>query len=176
MREINLDDGMIKYDGEWLSAEDLTKKIKEKMDAGEMKFAALAAILEELNNAVEKAKTVDVKLVFAEEEYKKLKILGDNDRECIKKIVMEFIRNSDVESKPSISSEKAPPPLPEKSDSVEKTIIKCFKCKSPIEINADAKLSTIECPQCSATGRLKPEDGDEEIDVNSPRYQDHFLG
>ena len=56
MHEINLDDAKIKIDGEWLSTEDLARKIDEKIQAGEMKFSHLAAALEKLNKAIETGK------------------------------------------------------------------------------------------------------------------------
>ena len=47
MSEINLDDGKIKYEDAWYSADELSGMIQEKMESGEMKFAGIAAALEE---------------------------------------------------------------------------------------------------------------------------------
>lgn len=58
-----------------------------------------------------------------------------------------------------------PPPLPglpennQTAKPVEAgtraTVIKCIKCKSPIEITAGTNPDEIRCPHCSALGRLK---------------------
>ncbi|MBW2193359.1 MAG: hypothetical protein JRF27_06180, partial [Deltaproteobacteria bacterium] len=60
MSEINLEDAKINSEGKWLSAEDLTNMIQEKMQSGDMKIANLAATLEELNNALENSHTLEI--------------------------------------------------------------------------------------------------------------------
>ncbi len=92
MAEINLDDGTINCQGEWLSKDDLSNNIKKKMEAGDMKISELASALEELNKAIENSYKLDIKIVTTKDEYEKLKALGgDDDKECVRKAVMAFI-------------------------------------------------------------------------------------
>lgn len=173
MSEISLQDGTINFEGKWLSAEDLTGMIQEKMQTGEMKFANLAAALEELNNALEDANKLDVQLILSKEEYKNLKALGgDDDNESVRKAVMAFI-NKD-KTKPAKKS-AAPAGEPSQTSSskpekTKKTIIKCSKCKKPIEITTDERPIDIECPHCGTSLRLKAQD------KTGPVHRDHFLG
>ena len=69
MSEINLDEAKIKFEDQWLSAEELAKKIEEKMKSGEMKFAGLAAALEELNKAMENTHTLNVKIIITKDHF-----------------------------------------------------------------------------------------------------------
>ncbi len=141
MSEIRLDDGTINYNGQWLTADDLTKQIKEKMDSGDMKFAGLAAILEELNKAIEDSYKLEIKIAISKEDYEKLKSLGgEDDRECVRKAIMAYTRK-EIEIAPA---------------DAEKTAIKCPKCKLPIEVPSDERPSIIECPECGTSGRFKP--------------------
>ena len=81
MSEINLDDGKIMYEDEWYSADELSGMIREKMESGEMKFAGIAAALEELNKALENSHALEIKIVITKDDYQKLKELGgDEDR------------------------------------------------------------------------------------------------
>ncbi len=135
MSEINLEEAKISVEGQWLSAEDLTNMIQEKMQAGDMKFSNLAAALEELNNALENSATLDIKLVLPKEEYEKLKAAGgDDDRESVRKAIMAFIGGS--------------------AAGVKRLAIKCPKCKSPIEIPTDERPLDVECSKCGTGGRL----------------------
>lgn len=141
MSDILLEEAKIKYEGEWLSADDLTKMIQEKMQAGDMKFAGLATTLEELNLALENSHTLDIKLVLSKEDYKKLKALGgEDDRETIRKAVMTFIGGP------------SHPPSAKKA-----LIIKCPKCKSPVEVTTDERPVEVECQKCGTDGILTPE-------------------
>jgi DNA-directed RNA polymerase subunit RPC12/RpoP len=150
MSEINLDDAKIKYEGEWVSAQDLANKIQEKMQSGEMKFASLAAALEELNKAMENTHTLDVKIVISKDQYKKLQILGGNDdRGAVRKAIMKAIESG----APGAQKEgKTPEPVNKKQ-----TIIKCPGCKSPIKIETDERPTLVECPTCGISGRLTQE-------------------
>ncbi len=145
MDEINLDDAKIKVNGNWLSAEDLTNSIQEKMKTGDMKFSGLAAALEELNKAIENSQAIEVRLVLPIEDYKKLKALGgSDDRESIRKAIMAFIGGG-IKRPSAEGVEK------------KKMVIKCPKCKSPIEISSDRRPLNVECSKCGMGGRLTPE-------------------
>lgn len=145
MHEINLGEAKVKVDGVWFSADDLTDKIQEKIDAGDMKFADLAGALEQLQNALENATTLDVKILLAKEEYEKLKSIGgENDQDCVTKAIMAFIGGDKKMSDPTDKSKK-------------KLVIKCPKCKAPIEITSDERPLDVECTTCGTGGRLTPE-------------------
>ena len=145
MGEINLDDAKIIVNGEWLSAEDLTNMIQEKMKTGDMKFSNLASALEELNKTMEDSQTIEIRLVLPKENYKKLKALGgDDDRVCVRKAIMAFIGGG-IKKTGAEGMEK------------KKMVIKCPKCKSPIEIVSDRRPLNVECSNCGMGGRLTPE-------------------
>ena len=145
MGEINLDDAKIIVNGEWLSAEDLTNMIQEKMKTGDMKFSSLASALEELNKTMEDSQTIEIRLVIPKENYKKLKALGgDDDRVCVRKAIKAFIGGG-VKKTGAEGMEK------------KKMVIKCPKCKSPIEIVSDRRPLNVECSNCGMGGRLTPE-------------------
>jgi len=168
MHEINLEDGKINHEGKWLSADDLTNMIQEKMKAGDMKFANLATVLEELNKALENSHTLEIKLVLTKDEHKKLSELGGkDDRESVRKAVMAFIGGPRRE-KPAPSPEKPvpspekpvpspekPAPSPKKPPSPEKkkvVAINCPKCKSPLEVSGDDRPVQVECQKCGTEG------------------------
>jgi len=177
MSEIRLEDAKIKYGEEWLSAEDLSKKIQEKMESGEMKFADLASALEELNKAMENSQTIDVKLVITKKQYESLKKAGgDDDNASVRKAIMAFIGGGG--KKKAAPAKKAA----SKAKSKAKTI-KCSKCKTPIEITSDDRPLDLECDYCGTSNVLEaekkppkekkatPENGKDE-----PKHQDHFIG
>jgi len=145
MVEINLDDAKIIVNGEWLSAEDLTNMIQEKMKTGDMKFSSLAAALEELNKTMEDSQTIEIRLVLPKENYKKLKALGgDDDRVCVRKAIMAFIGGGIKKTGVEVKDKK-------------KLVIKCPRCKSLIEITTDKRPLNVECSNCGMGGRLTPE-------------------
>lgn len=157
MREINLEDAAINFEGEWLSVEDLTHRIQQKMKAGELKFANLAAALEELNNALEKSHVIETKIVISKANYERLIELGDGDSHAgVSKSVMAFIKSGGKADSGDVQADK-------------KTI-KCMECNTSIEIVTDEMPEEIECPECGTSQRLKPQN---KKDV---RHQDHFLG
>ncbi len=144
MSEVRLDDGTIDYNGEWLTVDDLTKRIKEKMDVGDMKFADLAAILEELKKVIEDSHKLEIKITIYKEDYEKLKALGGaDDRECVRKAIMAYTRK-DIEGDPASMAD------------ADKMAIKCPKCKLTIEVPSEERPSIIECPECGTSGRFKP--------------------
>ncbi|MBL7178664.1 MAG: hypothetical protein ABIK98_10115 [Pseudomonadota bacterium] len=163
MSDINLQEGKINFEGQWLSVENLTGRIKEKMDAGDMKFSSLAIALEELNKALENSHTIETKLVIHNADYEKLKALGGgDDLTCVRKAIMAFIE-ADVQEEP-VSESTAEP------EEKKKKTLKCAKCKATIEISVDEMPTEIVCPECGTIGRLKPHS------KNEVRRQDHFLG
>jgi DNA-directed RNA polymerase subunit RPC12/RpoP len=152
MSEIDLQEAKISFEGGWLSAQDLTKKIQEKMDAGDMKFSSLAAALEELNKALENSQKIETKIVILKEQYKKLKAFGGgDDRDCVLKAIKAFIEGG-VQKKPAPESWAG---TATKSEEKKKKILKCPKCKANIEIAEDEELTEIQCPLCQAIRHLK---------------------
>ena len=165
MREIRLDDGTINVDGEWLSVEDLSKRIQEKIQAGEMKFTNLATALEELNTALENSHTLEVRVVITRDEYEKLKALGvEDDRENVRRAITAFIRGTDHEEpleadvKQQETSEEDPDQqeVPVEDAAVPPLTIHCPhpQCMFPIEITTDERPITIECSNCGVSGTL----------------------
>lgn len=145
MHKINLDEAKINLDGIWFSADDLTNRIQEKIEAGDMKFSDLAAALEVLQNALENAITLDIKVLLSKDEYEKLtSIGGDDDRNCVTRAIMAFIGGD--QAKPDA-----------KPRNKKKLVIKCPKCKAPIEITSDERPLDVECSKCGTGGRLTPE-------------------
>ena len=154
MYDIRLDEGTINYEGDWVSVDDLTQMIQEKMQAGEMKFAKLAGALEELNKALENSVAIETKLVLTKEEYDKLKSLGgEDDRECVRQAIAAFISGGGEEKGTAEVAE--PTEGNSNSNDKKKVIVKCTKCKTPIEVATDERPVEIKCPNCGATGRLK---------------------
>lgn len=149
MNKVNLQDGTICIEGKWLSTEDLSQKIQEKMHSGEMKFSRLAAALEELNHALENACTITVKLVLTKEDYSKLLERGKaDDKKCIYKAINAFIEKNIPVGTPSAKSNTQTSP--------KKTTIKCAGCGTPIKIGVDQENREIQCPECGARGLIKP--------------------
>jgi hypothetical protein len=143
MSEIRLDDGTINIEEEWLTAADLTSRIQEKMQAGDMKFTNLASALEELNEALENSQTLEVRLVITSDEYEKLKAFGGaDDRESVRKSIIAFIGDADTGVASAAPQQK------------KKFSIKCPQCMSPIEISTDERPVIIECQSCGTSGRL----------------------
>lgn len=188
MHHLNLDEGKIKIGGEWCSGESLSRRIQEKIKTGDYRFADLAAALERLNIALENSRRLEVNVVISKEEYEELKAIGGmDDRECIRKAIMAFIgyevgmdrgvkkqgigpkndsRNGNSEIKPQVP---VLPPILEKKTK-NKTTVRCFKCKSPMEISSHGDTNEISCPNCD---KATEEAGSMD---NGIRYKDHFLG
>jgi DNA-directed RNA polymerase subunit RPC12/RpoP len=140
MDKINLEEGKIYHEGKWLSVEDLSRTIQEKMQAGEMKFSALAVALEKLKTALENSHLISVKLSITREEYNRLKALGqEDDRECIRKAIRKFIGEEKSSNKNGRKISK----------------IKCAGCRSLISVDSDRRGGEIVCPECGARGVLK---------------------
>ena len=69
MDNICLEDAKIKFEGAWLSADDLARIIRYKIKTGNLQFAKVASALEKLNRALKNTCTIEgVKLVLSKEE------------------------------------------------------------------------------------------------------------
>ena len=159
MNDIRLDDGTINVDGEWLSVEDLTRRIKEKMQTGDMKLTNLAKALEELSAALENSYTLEIKLVLTKDEYEKLKDLGgDDDRESVRKAIISFIGSTD-RSGPGATEAVA-------TNQIKQLSVHCPhpQCMTPIEITSEERPIMLECPNCGLSGWLTTENKWEKLD------------
>ena len=146
MSEIHLEEGKINYNGEWLSTDDLTGKIKASLDEGDMNIASLATALEELADALENSKALEIRILLPREDYETLKARGgEDDRECIRKAILAFISS---EERPETVTIIAPVKKEKKG-----VVINCEKCNTPIEVSSEERPIEIECPFCG-TGRV----------------------
>jgi len=165
MSEINLVDAKINFEGEWLSTEDLSNKIQEKLQAGDMNISDLATALEELSIALENSQIIEGRIAVTKEQYEKFKELGGGDDQvCLRKAIMAFIKGgveaiqisepeiepssepvSEPESEPEPEPESAPEPEP-----VPETDAETEPEPEP-EPGPEAKvqkLRTIKCAKC----------------------------
>ena len=176
MHEINLEDARIEYEGQWLSVDDLTGRIQHKIDAGDMKFAQLAAALEKLKKALENIVVLEADLVLYKRDYELLKSLGAQDpQKGVRRAILAYVEapaGRPAAEKPpgaaATSPEAAvPTPPPSKADGdrhlpgpspdahkKKKTIVQCAKCKAPIAISSEKRPLLVECPSCGMSGRL----------------------
>lgn len=60
--DLDIDRERILFDGEWLSTEDLSTRITEKVKAGDFKVARLSMALEQLEEALSNIAPVEIKL------------------------------------------------------------------------------------------------------------------
>lgn len=172
MDHIDLENGRIRFEGRWYSAEELKDSIQGKINAGDMKFSKQAALLEELNTALESSHILEAKIILTKAQYEKLTLLGGgNDEKAIRKAVLTYIEEYDMdtpeEESPEVEfvEEKRPA-----SNAKRKTMtINCSKCASPIEIDMTDMPSEVRCPSCNARGVLKTH-------KNKPNFQDHYMG
>ncbi len=154
MRNINLDDATIEYEGKWLTIKDLTQEIQKKIDSGEMKFAELAGALEELNQALENAQTLSIKLVLDKRDYETLKAKGQaDDRTCLRKAIQAFISKEVTPLKDEFAETMVYNAIPKQLK--KKVKIKCAGCGKPIPVDLDQEESEIQCGHCGARGLLK---------------------
>ena len=146
MSDIRLEDATIRYGGEWLTASDLTEKIQKKMESGDMKFADLASALEELNKAMESTVTLEERLVITKKEYDKLKSLGGgDDQACVRKAILAYISGNVAEEASDVVAS---------TDAAGKSMIKCTRCKTSIEVVSNERPIVIDCPQCGTSCRV----------------------
>jgi len=194
MKEINLDESKINVDGQWLTAEDLTQQIQEKIEAGDLTITRLAKALESLSQAIENSHALEIRLVLTNNEYQRFRSKGgEDDRESIRKAILSYTGSKDVEAasgQPDPLETSAPqgkvqevdvdltlPALPKKEPQAEApavstaaATVNCIKCKSPIEVPPGADPDSIHCPGCSDADLVKTKE------PKTTRYQDHFLG
>ena len=173
MDHIDIENGKILFEGDWYTAEDLKQGIQEKINSGDMKFSKQAALLEELNTAMETSHVLETKIVLTKDQYEKLTLLGGgNDNKCVRKAVMAYIENDENET-PEVEIEYT-----DEQDSGKKAgngtkkktmSINCSKCSAPIEIDMTDMPNEIRCPSCNARGVLKTH-------KNKPDFQDHYMG
>jgi hypothetical protein len=92
MNSLNLEEGTIMHEGQWVTAGDLAERIQNQINEKNMKFASLAASLETLNTALENSQQVEVKIVLPKDMYEKLKAKGgEDDKESIKKAIISYV-------------------------------------------------------------------------------------
>ena len=196
MAEIRLTEGSIRFQEEWLTADAIKARIKEKMDAGDMKFADLAAALEELNQAMENARRIEVRIVLTQEDYQKLQQRGgEDDNESVRKAILAFIAGA--EKRPPTMEMEAPEPpaakTTEKANRPEQpepepvepaATIPCSKCKKPVKVPSNDRPLDLECEFCGTSIVLEDEKEEEKVEagekdlgpVKNIRHQDHFIG
>ncbi len=171
MKDINMEEAKIKVDGKWFTSEEIAGEIQRKIQAGDMKIADYAAALEKLTTTMENSHLIEVKLVITKSEYNKLRELGKgDDRECIRKAIQAFIGKKIPPNKKSLEEKysKSSGFFLEKTDA-DKTVVKCIKCKSPIEIPAETAPDDVRCLRCGEEESI-------EILEDQIKYTDHFLG
>ena len=163
MSDIDLQNAKIHFEGKWLSSDDLTNKIQEKMQAGDMKFSNYAEALEKLNIALENSHEIEAKILLLNEDYDKLKALGgDDDAACVRKAILAFIDGD--------TSTDAPPTAATGPEEKKPQAIQCDKCHTAIDLPPDETQTDVECPKCGTSILLKPKSKSE------VRHKDHFIG
>jgi len=60
--DLNIDRECILFDGEWLSTDDLTTRIKEKINAGDFRVARHSMALQQLEETLANISAVEIKL------------------------------------------------------------------------------------------------------------------
>lgn len=60
--ELDIDRERVRFDGEWLGADDLAERIRQKVEAGDFKVARLSLALEQLESTLAGVRTVSLKL------------------------------------------------------------------------------------------------------------------
>ncbi|MDY6905557.1 MAG: hypothetical protein SWH61_12830 [Thermodesulfobacteriota bacterium] len=181
MDHIDLEKGKILHEGTWYSAQELTEKIQEKIQSGEMKFARLAALLEELNAAMEDIHVLETKIVITKQQYEKLTLIGGgSDNQAVRKAVLALIESDNpvagnqvpdvtFTSPDDPAAQSQTPQFVEAGGTGKKAIIKCTKCNAPIQIDVDDMPPEVRCPTCNARGILKTH-------KNKPQFKDQYLG
>jgi len=171
MKNINLEEAKIKIDEKWLTAEEIANEIQRKIQAGDMKISHYATSLERLTVAIENSHMIEVKLVITKQEYDTLRELGKgDDKECIRKAIQAITSRRRPTEKKSLEEKNSDSRgfFLEKTDA-EKTVIKCIKCKSSIEIPNGKASDDVRCPRCSEESDMTSQ----EVQI---KYKDHLLG
>lgn len=60
--ELDIDRELVSLDGEWLSVDDLSARIREKVAAGDFKVARLSLAHERLKEALDSVKTIELRV------------------------------------------------------------------------------------------------------------------
>ena len=103
---IDLERESILHQGDWLTADDLKAQIQEKMESGDMKFATLASLLEELNTAIESSQVVETKIILSKDQYEKLSLLSNGEiNDGVRKAILAFIEDEKAQSTAGDTSE-----------------------------------------------------------------------
>ena len=173
MDHIDLENGRIQFEDKWYSAEELKQSIQEKINSGDMKFSKQAALLEELNTALESAHILETRVALTRDQYEKLTLIGGgNDNKAVRKAILAYISAGDADTPEVefIENGDKTGGKPAAGGAKKKTItINCSKCAAPIEIDMTDMPSEIRCPSCNARGVLKTH-------KNKPNFQDHYMG
>jgi hypothetical protein len=171
MKEVNLEESKIKIQDKWFSAQELAEEIQKRIQGGDMKIAAYASALETLIIAVENSHVMDVKLAISKEEYNLLKKIGKgDDAECIRKAIRVFISRKKQPEKSGLEEKYAATKNDVSEKSMpDKTIGKCMKCNSSIEIPQGTNPENMLCSECI--------NGDkDDLSDSQVKFKDHFLG
>ncbi len=100
MSKINLEEGKINFEGKWLSTDELAGMIQKKMGEGDLKFATMAAALEELKKAMDDAHIIEETIVLEKHVYEKLLELGGgNEKEGLRKAIMAYVKDGPAGTK-----------------------------------------------------------------------------
>ncbi|GEM_PF-4188455 len=78
--KIDLDEGKILYEGEWVSEEDLKQMIKDKVDSGDFDVADLSLALKNLQKVMENSTVIEIRITREMEE----RIIAGADERGIK--------------------------------------------------------------------------------------------
>ena len=155
MSDIRMSDGSIKFEGDWLTADDLQRKIKAKMDSGDMRFADMAAALQELNEALDKAHTLEVKIVLSKAEYDRLKVIGgEDDNASVRKAIRAFVGGGKSKAEVKAAAPAAPGPEQPKSE---------VKATTPADPDVEKPKSEEKVAPWAAPHAAKPSEPEESI-------------
>jgi hypothetical protein len=175
MSKIRLEDATISFEEKWLSVDDLGKKIQDKISAGDMKFADIAAALEELQAAIEKSQTIDVTLVITKAEYKSLtSIGGKTDSDCVRKAIMHYIGNSSEAEPTEVSLEPPEEDLMLEEDPNKQLEKQEENPNEQLEKQEENPNEQLEKQEENPNEQLEKQEEDD--DKKKPRFVDHFLG
>ncbi len=171
MKDINLEESKIKINEQWFSTDEIAEEIQKKIQSGDMKIAEYASALEKLTVAIESSHVLEVKIAITKDEYSKLKALGKgDDKECIRKAIRTFIGKKKQIEKQNLEEKYSAPKIAASSKADQsRTIVKCIKCKSSIEIPTGTAPEDIHCPGC-----LNSDSKD--LSDSQVKFKDHFLG
>ena len=173
---VDIDEGKIKVDDQWLTVEDIKAAIKEKIDSGDYDVASHATALKQLEDVVANIREITFKITANLAEA--AENLANERSVTVGAIIREALGNytGTGASQPTMEFEEATPapPAPEEGEgeavpepepepeaeaepakpTVKPTRVQCHRCKSQITITTPERPITITCPQCGERGRL----------------------